>query len=217
MFDIAAAAAEWEALATDCHRFAYMARAIELQQDAIHRLDGFASKLDDGRREAQAGDDADTANMWLSLRAMLHAVRSELQMFVALKEDRTGDAWERLIVAQNNAAAALMAHRGARAFATYSERLFAHERNLFPPQMFLSPAMTVGYSECSICESPYGECVHVAGRAYNGEFCARIITEITKFDEVSLVTNPKDKRRRVFAMTDDDGVKRDTLTWRPCD
>ena len=108
-----------------------------------------------------------------------------------------------------------MAHSGAETFATYSERLFVHERNLFPPQLFMSPAMTVAHSECSICASAYGECSHVAGRAYNGEFCARIIAEITKLEEVSLVTEPKDKRRRVLAVSDRDGVKRDALTWRP--
>jgi hypothetical protein len=215
MADIAAAAADWEALAIDCHRFSYMSRAIELQRDAIVRLDAFETVFDEGRREAQAAEHGDEANMWLSLQSMLHALRSELRMFVALKEDRADAAWGDLVSAQNAAAAALMAHRGAEGFPTYSEKLFVHEENLFPPQLFMSPAMTVAHSECSICSSAYGECVHVAGRAYNGEFCARVITEVSEIEEISLVTHPKDKRRRVEAMTDEEGVKRNLLTWRP--
>jgi hypothetical protein len=42
-----------------------------------------------------------------------------------------------------------------------------------------------------------------------------VITEITEIEEVSFVTHPKDKRRRVLSITDDDGVRRDLLTWRP--
>jgi len=75
-------------------------------------------------------------------------------MFVALKEDRPAAAWEHLIAAQNAATGALRAHEGAEQFASYSEHLFVHEENLFPPQLFLSPAMTVGYSECFICSTP---------------------------------------------------------------
>jgi hypothetical protein len=170
MPDIASAAAEWEALANDCQRFAYMTRAIELQRDAITRLDAFETELDKGRRAAQAANHGGQANKWLSLQSMLHALRSEVKMFVALKEDRPNAAWDHLVAAQNAAAGALMAHRGAERFSTYGERLFVHEENLFPPQLFMSPGMTVGYSECSICSSAYGECVHVAGRAYDGEF-----------------------------------------------
>jgi hypothetical protein len=163
MADIAAVAADWEALAGDCLRFCYMARAIEQQRAAIERLDSFEAVLLDGRRRAQSAGDGDKANMWLSMHTMLEALRFELQMFVELKEDRPDAAWDHLIAAPGAAAAALRAHSGAEGFATYSEHLFVHEENLFPPQVFMSPAMTVAHSECSICSSPYGECVHVAG------------------------------------------------------
>ena len=112
-------------------------------------------------------------------------------MFVALKEDRAAEAWAHLVVAQNAAHGALMAHQGAVSAEQHLAQLHAHEDNLFPPQMFLSPAMVVAHSHCSICGSPYGECIHVAGRAYAGEFCARVITEVAKIDEVSVVTDPR--------------------------
>lgn len=194
-----------------------MARAIELQRDAIERLSTFEKVLVEHKRDAQTRAAEGEANQLLALTTMLNVLRSELAMFVALMEDRAGAAWDHLVVAQNDVGAAVRAHPGASGFEPYSERLLLHERNLFPPQLFLSPGMTVGYSECSICSSPYGECVHVAGRAYMGEFCARVITEVSRLEEVSLVEHPKDKRRRIIAITDEDGVKRDFLTWRPED
>ena len=42
-----------------------------------------------------------------------------------------------------------------------------------------------------------------------------VITEVARIEEVSIVTDPKDKRRRIVAISDDDGIKRDYLTWRP--
>lgn len=214
MAEIAEAVAKWGELADEFQRYRYMARAIELQQDAVAKLDAFEAIVDLGRQDARACGRDDDANAWLSLQSVVHALASELRMFVALKEDRTGDAWDHLVAAQNAAHGALMAHGGAVAADRHLLQLLAHEENLFPPQVFLSPGMVVAHSHCSICESRYGECTHVAGRAYAGEFCTRVITEVSQFDEVSVVMDPKDKRRRVTAIGID-GVQRDFLTWRP--
>jgi hypothetical protein len=213
MAEIAEAVATWGRLADECQRYRYMARAIELQQDAIAKLDAFEAIVDAGRQDARACGRDDDANACLSLQSVVHALASELRMFVALKEDRTGDAWDHLVAAQNAAHGALMAH-GAVAAERHLLQLLAHEENLFPPQIFLSLGMVVAHSQCSICESRYGECTHVAGRAYAGEFCTRVITEVAQLDEVSVVMDPKDKRRRVTAIGID-GVQRDYLTWRP--
>jgi|SRR5215204_825106 len=136
-------------------------------------------------------------------------------MFVALKEDRSGEAWDHLVASQNAATAALRAHDAMRDLEAYPEKLLLHEGNLFPPQLFLSPAMTVGFSECSICNEPYGDRGHIAGKAYMGEFCARKISDVTEVSELSFVEQPKDKRRRIIMVADDQGGKRDFLTWRP--
>ena len=80
-----------------------------------------------------------------------------------------------------------MAHHGAVSAEQHLAQLHAHEDNLFPPQMFLSPAMGCRAQSLLHLREPYGECIQVAGRAYAGEFCTRVITEVAKIDEVSVV------------------------------
>ena len=205
---------DWNEVWNTSRRLAYMSRDIELQREAIERLEGFEDRLLRLKRRAQEEQNEDGANYLLAVSTMIRALRSELSMFVALKEDRPGEAWNHLIDSQNAAAAALRAHEVVSDLEEYAERLLLHEGNLFPPQLFLSPTMTVGYSECSICSTPYGDCGHIAGKAYMGEFCTRTITEVTEVSEISLVWEPKDKRRRIISVSDDEGRKRDFLSWR---
>jgi hypothetical protein len=205
---------EWEALLQDCRRFAYMARAIELQRNAVDRLMEFAESLLERKHDAQTRRAEDEANLLLGMLTMLNAVRSELLMFIALKEDRTAEAWDHLVVAQNDVGAAIRAAPQLASTERYVDMLLVHEQNLFPRQVFISPRMVVGRSQCTVCGSAYGECVHVAGRAYMGEFCARSITEVDRIEEISVVGDPADKRRRVVSVKADDGAHRDFLTWR---
>jgi len=205
---------EFEAGLKDCQRFAFMACGKEFQVGAVAGLAQLAQRADTLKRSAQDREDEDNANALLALQTMALALRSELEMFIALKEERAGEAWDHLVSAQNRARAALRAHSIADPFEPYSERLHAMEEILFPPQLFLSPGIVVGHSECSLCREEYGECGHIAGRAYMGEFCTRVIHEAERVDEISVVEQPADKRRRVFAVANSDGVKRDPLTWR---
>jgi hypothetical protein len=208
---------EWEALLRDCRRFAYMARAIEFQRHAADRLTAFAQTLLERKRDAQTRRSEEEANLLLGMLTMLNAIRSELLMFIALKEDRTAEAWDHLVVAQNDVGAAIRAAPRLASAERYVDVLLVHEQNLFPRQVFISPGMVIGRSQCTVCGCPYGECVHVAGRAFMGEFCVRYITEVERIDEISLVGDPADKRRRVESVTADDGAHRDYLTWRPVD
>lgn len=195
-------------------RFAYMSRAEELQHEAAEALCVNGQEVEARLHEAQERVDEDEANMLLALGLVLRCLESELRMFISLKEEQPGQAWDQLISAQNTLSSALRIRPEIEGMDHYVDHLALHEENLFPPQHFLSPAMTVGYSECSICASAYGECKHVAGRAYMGELCARVISEVTEVREISLVKEPKDKRRRIISITDDDGVTRDFLSWK---
>ena len=53
---------------------------------------------------------------------------------------------------------------------------------------------------------------HVAGRAYMGRFCARVISDVEPY-EISLVDDPADKRARIVAISDGEET-RDFLSWR---
>ena len=53
----------------------------------------------------------------------------------------------------------------------------------------MSPGGEVIGARCSICDAEYGDCDHIRGRPYMGEFCRRIIYRM-KLTEVSVVDEP---------------------------
>ena len=66
----------------------------------------------------------------------------------------------------------------------------------YPYTLFASIGIEYSHAECSICAKDIDsdDCIHRRGDLYNGEMAYGIIREITEFDHVALVTNPKDKR-----------------------
>lgn len=68
-------------------------------------------------------------------------------------------------------------------------------QDLFPYEVFFSPAYVIRGSKCSICGQPIrlrSDCGHRRGEIYNGEMCSRIITA-TEVLELSIVRNPVQK------------------------
>jgi len=164
-------------------------------------------------KELVLTNNEDIANELLALELMLEAQAQELEMWLALKDSRAADAWENLISAQDAARSAVRAHRLGEMLERSQERLHVMEKILFPPQLFFSIGAIVRESTCSICDSPYGECDHIKGRAYAGKICSRIISK-AEVREVSIVDDPANKRCRVLEITEG-GIARDYLTWAP--
>jgi hypothetical protein len=106
----------------------------------------------------------------------------------------------------------ILPHAVASHLEEYIKRLYDLERLLFPQPVFLSSGFVVRESECSICGAEYGECNHIKGLPYMGKLCARIVKE-ADLQEVSVVSDPADKRCRVLHYTDD-GVTRNVFTQR---
>jgi hypothetical protein len=190
-----------------------MSRAKELQVGACVKLSELRKKASALKKQMVAVMDEDSANAMLSFEEMIDALTNELRMWIALKDDDPNSAWSFLVNAQGTARTAMQAHEVARHLEGYIERLHTLEQLLFPPQVFFSPGIVIQHSKCSICERQYGECDHVVGRAYMGEMCVRIITEIKEVKEVSLVNEPANKHARILRITDG-SVTRDFLTWR---
>lgn len=82
---------EFEAGLKDCQRFAYMVRGKEFQVGAVDQLGHLAQRADALKRSAQEREDEDNANALLALQTVALALRSELEMFIALKEERGGE------------------------------------------------------------------------------------------------------------------------------
>lgn len=191
----------------------YMTRARELQVTACDDLRAFRREISETKREAQEGNEEGAANAFLAFENIIDTLVSELEMWIALKDDDPNLAWENLVDAEFGAVHAVRAHPVAQHIGEYVKRLNVLEHILFPPQVFVSPGMIIGDAECSICHSRYGECEHVKGRAYMGEFCGRILKDIT-FTEVSMVDEPVDKRCRVLSFSRDGKTMIDRMTHR---
>jgi hypothetical protein len=95
----------------------------------------------------------------------------------------------------------------------YVRKLGALEKLLFPNQIFYSTGLVSTESKCSICDSIYGECNHVIGKAYMGKHCYEIVTKCS-LEEVSIVDNPSSKRCRTLTVQTDE-IERNWMTLRP--
>lgn len=196
-------------------KFCNAARAREFQVEAIQRLGVLKTRASALKAEMVVAKDEDWANFLLSVENMLQAVISELEMWVAFKDDDPSAAWTALVGAQSAASTAMQAHKIAANLDKFIDRLHALEHFLFPSQLFFSSAIIIKQSTCSICGHEYGDCDHVKGKAYMGQMCRRIIKD-GDLSEISAVSNPANKHCRVISINDGK-VTRDAMTWRPID
>jgi hypothetical protein len=200
-------------IAVDCQKFCFMTKAKELQEEARDMLTKLYDEAHSLKLDIISQEDEDAANAMLSFEEIITALRDELNMWIALKEDNPGSAWDYLVNAQRNARNALQVHSVGDHLTGYIQHLDILEHVLFPPQKFMSVGIIVLEAECSICGEEYGECDHIKGKPYMGEQCVRIINHVAQLEDVSIVDNPANKHCRIISFSDGD-VMRDLLTWR---
>ncbi|TQQ82975.1 hypothetical protein EGH24_05945 [Halonotius terrestris] len=207
---------EYTETVQDCERFTFLPRGESYQKEAIKSLSELLEKSGDIRMEMIEQGDEEAANQVLALRCMIQALRYELKMWIDLKEEDWGSAWNALVDAQDSAKSARSAHDLAEQcnVENYLGKLEMVEKFVFPPQTFNSPGLYVETFLCSICGEDYSECEHIAGEPYWGFFCQRVVDNIAGTREVSIVENPEDKKARMTEHITDDGMIRDQLTWK---
>lgn len=193
-------------------RFLNITTGSEIQAGAIEVLEEALVGLNERKKVSIKSRDEDLANAVLGCECIAKALRCELRMWMSLKKEAPHAAWNFLVDAQSAYMNAARAHMDLRDWARHHERLSLVEKLIYPKQIFMSPGGEVVGARCSICDAEYGDCDHVRGRPYMGEFCHRIIHRM-KITEVSIVEEPANKSCRVVDM-DFDGTRRDTLTWR---
>ena len=193
-------------------KFLNITTGFEIQTAAIELLDKVLLTLKERKLAAIQSRNEDLANVILGCECAAKALRCELQMWLSLKREDPHAAWDFLIAAQVASMDAARAHSGLRHWARHNERLSRIQEIIYPRQIFMSPGGVVVGARCSICDEDYGDCAHIRGRPYMGEFCRRIIHKVN-LTEVSLVNEPANKLCRVTSI-DFDGTLRDTLTWR---
>lgn len=183
--------------ANEALRYCFITRATELQKQVVANLTELLEAIAHFKKQAQEAKKENNANRLLSIECCLGAIRSELELWIALKEDRPTEAWGHLINAQQRAADSMRADQDLD-LSTLITRLQDVERVVFPRQTFMSTGLIVGRTECTVCRQEYEDCPHVKGRPYMGEFCCEEVREIEEFREVSIVDDPSSKHCRVY-------------------
>jgi hypothetical protein len=189
-----------------------IARAGELQREALAVLNVATSGIVAEKEAAVTRGDEDYANLLLGCECVAQALSAELKMWLLLKEEKPDEAWNELISAQMALMDGIRAHRGFAHLEHHAGELEAIEKLIFPPQVFVSSGMIVGFQECSICSGDYDDCDHLISKPYMGELCHIIARDIS-LDHIALVKEPADKRCRVERFNDEGGV-RNRMTWR---
>lgn len=146
--------------------------------------------------EAGSGND-DVANRWRYVEFLVSSVVAELAMWISISKERVVDAWNEFVAAEG---LARLAARWLSEETLVTDRvvhLIDVERVAFPHiELFTSVGVVVSDETCSICNSPYGTCCHLAGEVYAGTFARRIANKIVAPDHVAIVKEPRDKACR---------------------
>jgi hypothetical protein len=196
----------------ECSIYISPARDSELQKEAVRKIEAFASYNAITKAAAVEAGNEDFANVCLGIESVSTALRSEILMWILLKQDEPDAAWDELVTAQVAVADAIRAHEGFCQLEDAIERLDTLERVVFPPQVYLSMGTTVGCKTCSICGDNYSKCEHISGRPYWGELCRTILRDVVP-DHVAIVKEPANKRCRVVYF-DHEGGQRNRMSWK---
>ena len=196
----------------DTEVFLSIARASELQQDALEALERLSPKIAEEKARAVKDKNEDYANMLLGCECVAAALIAELKMWILLKQEEPEAAWNQLVSAQNASLAAARAHDSFSRLALHYQRLEEIEQLVFPPQVFLSVGLIAKRQECSVCKCEYEDCEHLACKPYMGQFCSIRVHEIES-QEASIVEYPADKRCRIIDFSVEGG-RRNRMTWR---
>ena len=198
----------------ECERFSFLIRDEEFQIQSITKLEQIKKEVSKEKNIAITNQGERTANIMLSAENVIEALVSELKMWIALKKREYDKAWDLLIEAQSYLRNSYQAStESGFNFDGYSNKLLFIEMTIFPKPMFMSPAMIIESTLCSICNKNYDECDHIVGKAYMGRLCYQIVNKIKEMKGLAIVEQPANKHARITNFTEN-GITRDIFTWK---
>lgn len=198
----------------ECERFCFLTRHEEFQIQSITKLEQIKKEVFKEKCISISNKDERMANIMLSAENAIEALLSELKMWIALKKREYDKAWDLLIEVQSYLRNSYQSStESGFNFDGYSNKLLFIEMTIFPKSMFMSPAMIIDSTRCSICNKNYDECNHIVGKAYMGKLCYQIVNKIKEMKELAIVEQPANKHARITKFTEN-GVTRDIFTWK---
>ncbi len=203
---------EFEAAMRKTGPFLWFTRPAKAMIEHQQSAEEWAKRARAAKEEARANKWEEVANLMLSLQCFALCVARQFEIYRQLKIDRPDAAWDALVDAQEYIQIAIQA-RDHPDYRVHADRLRKAEELLFPRPIFQSCGIVYRAGNCTICGQRFDSCEHEEGRVYLGRLCREVDRRDVRLNEISLVPEPRDKRCRVVAWEDDEGVYRDYFTW----
>ena len=180
-------------LVQHCEGFCFITIDSEFQKESIIKLNSFKKRISKLKEKVIKLKKEKYANNLLSMEFVINSILNELNMWLSLETKKFNEAWDFFVHSEISCRNSLQVREDIILnFEGRQQKLFLIEKIIFPHQVFLSPGMIIGNSECSICNKDYDDCNHLVGKAYMGKQCHRILKDV-KFNEVSIVKEPANK------------------------
>lgn len=170
-------------------------RKIALSNELRHLI----KEVEDAIAEAARARDEEEANGLRSAEILIRSVISELAMWLDLARDRGDAAWNHFCDAESRAFSCTRWLSSRNLGEQRLKHLEVVEGIAFPPQpFFFSVGFIAARRLCTVCNSDYGTCEHMAGDLYFGQIAGRRVTDVTRILELSFVNDPRNKRCRIM-------------------
>lgn len=146
-----------------------------------------------GCRESLAEDDQEGLADAFVMDRILDLLSAYGEFWEAVLTGRFSASWGRL---QDALDLLRVIKRFSGLDASFFENQLLALESAYPYTLFASVGMTVSWFRCSLCgrDIDSTDCPHMRGELYAGKMAQAIAQDIAELSEVSLVTNPEDKR-----------------------
>lgn len=150
------------------------------------KIDTFSDNLPD-----------DVFNECFILKQFIKLLEDYVSYWKLLVSDKFSDSWSALQDVQDRLRTIYRFTNEPRPILlSHIEEQCGELEKLYPYRVFASVGIVKEEVECSLCGKSIDsfECEHIRGELYRGRQAYGIVKQIKKLEEVSLVTNPADKR-----------------------
>ena len=144
---------------------------------------------------------AEEANHWRRSEFFIESIIRELEMWIAIHNNKVSAAWDAFCDAEGYAECVAAWLPDWPLGRERVRHLIEVERIVFPHQpWFTSSGFVIEKETCTICGSDYGVCEHLAGEIYSGIVARRKSGAIKEVLHIAVVKDPSDKRCRIMSV-----------------
>ena len=171
----------------------------ELKTSRFHNINflEYKKKLEEEKKILKTGHNQDELLKIWFIQTAIEIIEQYYECFSLLKKRSYQKAWnilEKIEISFINIKFNNISYSDCPVL-VYIEKYTYMLQKLYPYKIFASPEMLHKKVVCSVCGKtmiPFSDCLHIAGKVYDGEMCYGIVKELD-FINVAMVTKPNQK------------------------